>query len=267
MVKKFFNDEFINIKMILKFLIFNPSSIFPLIFYLISKVFPLFIFDVKYISKKLEQKQKDITNQKNIGSVRGKRIYSLKVFNFILLKKSFPEGEIATFLQFYLFRPLNDLKFIFKELVSERIKINKNSLIFEPGCGTGKHLIYLNQKYNCSVYGNDSYLPCINIAKFMQGNRKKIYFENFSALDINRLDKFLPKKIDLIYMNSYLNHIFHHNNYFEFIKFISYRSKYIALIINKKYLSDLDLYLQDYIKIKVINQYSTSYILLESKML
>ena len=99
----------------------------------------------------------------------------------------------------------------------------------------------------------------------MQGQRKRIYFEYFSSLDINKLDKFLPKKIDFIYMNSYLNHIFHHQNYFEFIDFISYRSKYIALIINKKYLNDLDVYLPNYKPKKVINQDSTSYIIIREQ--
>lgn len=267
MVKKIFSYKLLSLKMIFKFLIVNPSSIFPLIFFLISKIIPIFIFEINWGSNKVEQKQKDILNQKNIGNVRGKRTYSLKFFNFTLFRKSFPEGEIVTFLQFYLFRPLNDLRFLIKELVSERIDLNQNSVIFEPGCGTGKHLMYLNKKYNCSVYGNDSYSSCIRIAKFMQGSRKGIYFENFSALDINKLEKFLPKKIDFIYMNSYLNHIFHHQNYFKFVEFISYRSKYIALIINKKYLNDLDKFLPNYKTKKVINQDSTSYILLKSKML
>ena len=253
--------------MIVKFIILNPSSIFPLIFFLTNKILPLFTFEIEYETNKRELKHRDITNKKNIGSVKGKRVYSLKIFNFTLFKKIFSEGEIATFLQFYLFRPLNDLRFLFKELISERIKINQNSVIYEPGCGTGKHLIFLNQKYNCSVYGNDSYPPCIKIAKSIKGPRKRIYFENFSALDINKLDNFLPKKIDIIYMNSYLNHVFHHNNYFEFIEFISHRSKYIGLIINIKYLDDLDFYLPNYRIIKVLNQDSTSYIFLESKMI
>ena len=80
---------------------------------------------------------------------------------------------------------------------------------------------------------------------------------------VSELSK-LPVKVDIIYMNSYLNHIFHHENYLEFIEFLSRRSKYIALIINKKYMTNIETYMPYYNLIKVLNKDTTSYTMFKS---
>ena len=241
-----------------------PTTFVPLIYFILTKVIPFLRVKVSYLSNKYELKKKDIKRKKNIGNARGEREYSLLLFNFSISKKRFIEGEVSTFLQFYLFRPTNDLRFLIDNLIKNYIDL-KNKVVFEPGCGTGKHLIYLNSNYDCSVYGVDSYEPCINIAKFFKGvSKDKIFLKNMSALDIDKLDQFIPQKVDIIYMNSYLNHIFHHENYLDFIKLLSRRSEYIALIINKKYINNIEIYMPYYNLIKVINKDSTSYTIFRS---
>ncbi len=241
-----------------------PATFIPLLYFVLSKLIPFLMVKVRYISDKYEIKKKEIKSNKNIGNVRGEREYSLLLFDFILSKKKFAEGEVSTFLQFYLFRSTNDLEFLINNLINNFIDL-KNKVVFEPGCGTGKHLIYLNKKFGCSVYGVDSYKPCINIANFLKReSMNKIFFKDMSALDINRLDQFIPLKVDIIYMNSYLNHIFHHVNYVEFIEFLSRRSKYVALIINKKYINNIETYMPYYNLIKLLNKDKTSYIIFKS---
>ena len=84
-------------------------------------------------------------------------------------------------------------------------------MLFRSQCGTGRHLIFYataNDKYNCRVFGVDSYKPCIQIANLIKGKKgNKVNFENFSALDLE-LDDYIPDCIDLIYI-SWLNHVFH----------------------------------------------------------
>ncbi len=249
---------------VVRFMCKYPATFIPLLYFVLSKLIPFLKVKVKYISDKYELKKKEIQSKKNIGNARGEREYRLLLFDFKISKKKFAEGEVSTFLQFYLFRPTNDIEFLINNLINNIIDL-KNKVVFEPGCGTGKHLMYLNRKFGCSVYGVDSYKPCINIANFLKGeNMNNIFFKDMSALDIDRLDQFIPVKVDIIYMNSYLNHIFHHENYLEFIEFLSRRSKYIALIINKKYMTNIDTYMPYYNLIKVLNKDTTSYTIFKS---
>ena len=255
-------------KRILLISFYYPKIIFPLILYVISKVIPFVNFKTIYIENKFQLKQDDIRKQKNIGNARGERVYKLSLLKLDIISIKTQEGNEATALQFFIFRPTNDIEYLIKNVINDNLRLTKHTTIFEPGCGTGRHLTYLNDKYNCRVFGVDSYSPCIKIANLIKGKKNnKVNFKNISALDIYEVDKFIPDRIDLIYINSWLNHVFHLNNYFDFIKFISSRTKFLAVISNSKYLLRLDDYLPNFSRIKEITIDNTSYLIYKSNIL
>ena len=118
----------------------------------------------------------------------------------------------------------------------------------------------MSDKYGCRCYGIDPYPGCITIARVVTSIPKNsINVSCLSAFDISELEKILPENIDLVYMNSWLNHVIHNKNYFEFIEFISKRSNYLALISHKKHLPIIPTYLAGFKMIKDITVDNTSY--------
>lgn len=77
----------------------------------------------------------------------GKKI-SFKIFSFKIIQFTMYEGEILTAEHFYFQRNIKDAKFILK-IFKKFFKIDKDTIIFDPACGTGKHLLFLTDKYNC----------------------------------------------------------------------------------------------------------------------
>ena len=242
-----------------------PILLKPIIYRLSATFIPFFKVKVEYIPNKYQLKVNDITQQKNVGHARGNRTYNLMLLNRKLNSALIKEGNIATALQFFIERPISDLEFLNRNLISNYIKLNKSTTVFEPGCGTARHLTYLSDKFGCICYGIDPYESCINIAKVVTSTpSNSININCISAFDIDRLEKLVPKNIDLVYMNSWLNHVIHNKDYFKFINLISQRSNYLALISHKKHKPIIAKYLKGFQMIKDITVDNTNYSLHKS---
>ncbi len=90
------------------------------------------------IKKKLRSKGKSVGH-----AVQSKKVgfFFLKfnLFNLIVNK-----GEMLTAEHFFLNRPVNDVKLLL-QICKGYVTITREDLIFDPGCGTGKHLFYLKK--------------------------------------------------------------------------------------------------------------------------
>ena len=84
------------------------------------------------------------------------------------------------------------------------------------GCGAGRHLHYLVDKYKCKGIKVDVYKPAIEVAKFLNKN-KNVKFYNNSSLDIGFIESILPNNCDIMFINSWLNHAKTQRNYKKFV--------------------------------------------------
>lgn len=171
-------------------------------------------------------------NRENVGHAMGNRIRILSFLNYKIFKLKMFEGVEATLDQFYLNRSVSDLKRLIK-ISSNTCKINSRSLIFDPGCGAGRHLHYLVDKYRCKGIGVDIYKPAIEIANLINKN-KNIKFYNSSSLDIDFIESILPNNCDIMFINSWLNHAKTQKNYKKFVSVMKKKCRYMMVVNSQK---------------------------------
>jgi hypothetical protein len=180
------------------------------------------------ISAAIRFKHEGKLNNSNIGHATHNKTISLDIFSFNLFKFKIDEGENLTVEHFYLNRSIKDLQFLTK-LSKPFMKVNKSWVVFDPACGTGKHLYYLIDKYNCKGIGVDIYQPAINVAKNANIG-KSINFHCGSSLDETFISKILPLDIDLLFINSWLGYVKNEENFEKFIQKMLNMTRYIMII-------------------------------------
>lgn len=194
---------------------------------------PFFHYSVKRDNDSLYKRKVYLRNKKkNVGhAIKGKTV-SLSFSKWKLFKCALEEGGDLTAEHFYLNRSVKDVEYLLK-MTSKHVNIKGSSLIFDPGCGTGRHLFYLVDKYDCRGIGVDVYPPAVAIAK-KANLGKRIRFYNCSSLESGVLDKIIPEGCDFVLMNSWLSHVYKYDGYDEFVKKILKSCRYILFIGSAK---------------------------------
>lgn len=173
-----------------------------------------------------------INRKKNVGHALSWRKISLYFLRIKLLEIKLEEGLSATIDQFYFNRSLSYIK-KFVNLNLDIQKILNNGYVFDPGCGCGKHLLYLKDKYNSKIFGVDVYAPAIEAAKtadyLNEGN-----FINDDTLNLSFLKKNINKKIDILLIDSWLKHVIENPNLSECMEYIIQNSSFALLVKGKK---------------------------------
>ena len=173
---------------------------------------------------------------KSVGhAVKSKKV-GLYFLQYNLLTLEVPKGSSLTAEHFFLNRPLNDLKYLLK-ICSNHITLSKGDLVFDPGCGTGKHLFYLTDYYKCLGIGVDIYEPAIKVAKRANYDNS-VSFYNQSMLDLESSIKILPSNCDYVFINSWLNHVYEYPRYDEMIKKLLQSCRYMMVINSVKFKLD-----------------------------
>jgi len=209
--------------------------------YLFTKLSKIYFFSVviKRDKESIEKfKKEGRLRDKNIGHAKFDKLITLRLLNFKLGSILIEEGGELSAEHFYLNRNLKDIKLILK-IFKKNVKIDSNSLIFDPGCGTGKHLSYLVDRYNCHGIGIDAYKYAIKVAELINYDNR-IDFYNKSSLENETIINIMPKKCNYIFINSWLGHVVHHKNFENMIRYLLKISEFI-LVIEPKY-NKLDSY-------------------------
>lgn len=223
-----------------------------LLFTLIISKLPLFKRVSVYDKDKYDLKINLIRENKNVGHALSWRQISLYFLGVKLTEKKIEEGLPATIEQFYFSRSLSYIK----KFLSKNFKLKKffiNSFVFDPGCGCGKHLLYLKDHYNSKIVGIDVYKPAIDAAKTADYlNEAK--FINANSLDMKILQKEITQRIDILLIDSWLKHVKDNANLDICLKFIINKSNYALLVNGKK---EDELYEKFFSKFKIISSFKT----------
>ena len=123
---------------------------------------------------------------------------------------------------------INLIKFINNYLEKNNIKLSKNDLIVDLGCGPGNISEKLSDKWpNVNILGIDGSQEMIKKANSsLFKNKTTNRFNNLSYIctDIRNIDKskiFSNKAITLLVSNSFIHHIINLDKFFEFIIHLS----------------------------------------------
>lgn len=221
-----------NIKSILRFIILSwhyKISFFSFFLKCLS-ILPFFTYKVQRIEDKILD---GVISKGHIEP--GKKIY-LRFLNFTIISFIIEKGEVLTAEHFYFHRSLKDIKFFLKTS-KKLININKESIIFDPACGTGKHLLYITDKYRCKGIGVDIYPKAINISKkiekfsncdFILGNS----CNPKTLISLSKINNF--KKIDILFINSWVNHVYKNKEFSIFLDYIKNLKCRIMIIETNK---------------------------------
>ena len=170
---------------------------------------------------------------KSVGhAVQSKKV-GLFLLNYNLLTLLVQKGASLTAEHFFLNRPLNDVKLLL-EICKKHVKLAKGDLVFDPGCGAGKHLFYLTDYYKCLGIGVDVYEPAIRVANKANYDNS-ITFYNESMLDNESSNEILPSDCDYVFINSWLNHVYMFSGYDEMINKLLKSCRYMLVINSVKF--------------------------------
>lgn len=193
---------------------------------------PCFTLEVEYdpfrAKMKKELRQKNLT----VGHSLSWRVISLLFFNFNFLRKRFEEGESSTAFQFYLNRRLYFLvKFIRKyPIIANKLT---SSVVFDPGCGCGKHLLFLRDNFGSEIFGVDPYIHAIEVAKRADFKNEGTFICS-SAFSPEILTQKIPSKIDVLLMDSWLKHVKDYPELYDWFNSLLPTVKYALVNIGKK---------------------------------
>ena len=222
----------INIKYFFRFLILSWNyKLSCLSFFLrIIGHIPFFSYSIKRIEDSIND---GIHSKGHI--TKGKKIY-LNFFNFSIIQFDILKGETLTAEHFYFNRSIKDIK-DFLKASNNYLNIDKNSIIFDPACGTGKHLLHITDTYNCKGIGVDIYPKAINVAKKIE-NFSNCKFILGNSCDNDTLfvlkDLSNNKKINMIFINSWLSYVHKNRDFVNFFNYIKQMQCKIMIIAQKK---------------------------------
>lgn len=196
------------------------------------EVIPGFRRSVQYRQDRYLAKLQLKENGESIGHALGDRSIVCSLFGYELLSFKLSEGVQATADQFYLNRPIDDAKHLLA-MANRFIEIRPGNLVFDPGCGAGRHLFHLVDKYRCDAVGVDIYGPAIEVAEVANWDRR-IRFNVGSSLDPELLEAMLPQGCDFVFINSWLNHVKDYPMYKEFAARIVEKSRFLLVVTSAK---------------------------------
>ncbi len=191
---------------------------------------PFFYYEVNRIEDKLKD---DLASKGHIEN--GKKI-SFKVLNFTIINFVLFKGETLTAEHFYFHRSLKDVKFFLK-LTKKYFKIDEKSIIFDPACGTGKHLSYITDKYKCKGIGVDIYKNAINVAKKIEkfSNCNFILGDSCNSYTLSSLTKNIHlEEVEIVFINSWIKHVYKNKDFNNFLDFIKKMKCKVMLIEQRK---------------------------------
>ena len=220
------------IKLILRFFVLSwnyKKAAFSLFLKYLSFL-PFFTYEINRIE---DVDKGEIISKGHIE--KGKEII-LKFFNFTIIKIILFKGEILTAEHFYFHRSLKDVKYLLK-ISKKYINLDKDSIVFDPACGTGKHLLYITDKFKCKGIGVDIYSKAINVSKkiekfsncnFLLGNS----CNSNTLLSLNKYNN--SKKINILFINSWVSHVYKNKDFSIFLNYIKTMNCKIMIIEQKK---------------------------------
>lgn len=142
------------------------------------------------------------------------------------------EGEEISAEHFYFSRSLKSLKQAIPRLQADGI-IFKGT-VTEHGCGCGKYLHYLKDRFKMDARGYDVYGPAVKVAN---------NFKDVPVLEKDALGMDI-EPCDLIFLSSYLPHIMHVNGFEDYIARLVKAGKQV--IAMERYAPDLEKILGKY---------------------
>lgn len=170
---------------------------------------------------------------KSVGhAVQSKKV-GLFFLKFKLITLLIEKGENLTAEHFFLNRPLNDVKQLLF-FCKDYLTISKDEIVFDPGCGTGKHLFYLADYYKCVGVGVDVYAPAIKVANSANFDNS-VRFYNHSMLEVYSDNKIVPNNCDYVFINSWLSHVYMYPGYHEMINKLLQSCRYMLVINSVKF--------------------------------
>lgn len=187
---------------------------------------------VVYLHDRYEVKQQLKSSNQSIGHALGDRTVICSLIGRRIFRLRLEEGVQATADQFFLNRPIDDAKHIIA-LARRRVEIRAGDLVFDPGCGAGRHLFHFVDTYGCRAIGVDIYRPAIDVAETANWDRRVRFYAQ-SSLDPGFLDTALPDGCDFVFINSWLNHVKDYPGYREFAARIVEKCRYLLVITSAK---------------------------------
>lgn len=195
-------------------------------------IVPGFRRSVQYRQDRYEAKQQLKQSNQSIGHALGGRTIVCTLFGCQLLKLRLEEGGEATADQFFLNRPVDDAMHMVT-LARRFVEIRPGDLVFDPGCGAGRHLFHFVDGYGCEGVGIDIYRPAIEVAEAANWDRRVRFYAQ-SSLDPGLFDKILPHGCDFVFINSWLNHVKDYPGYREFTARIIEKCRFLMIITSAK---------------------------------
>lgn len=191
---------------------------------------PFFAYEVNRI--------KDVDKDEIIskGHIENGKEIILKFFNFTIIKLIILKGEMLTAEHFYFHRSLSDIKYLLK-ISKKYINLDKESIIFDPACGTGKHLLYITDTFQCKGIGIDIYSNAINVSKKIEkfSNCNFLLGNSCDANTLLSLNEYIgSKKIDILFINSWVKHVYKNKDFDIFLNYIKSMNCKIMIIEQKK---------------------------------
>jgi len=193
---------------------------------------PGFRRSVQYRTDRYQEKLRLKARKEPIGHALGDRTVVCTLLGRELYAIALAEGAEATADQFYLNRPLDDARHLIK-LAEPFVCLGTGDLVFDPGCGAGRHLLYLVDRFACRGVGVDVHAPAIEVAK-VADPRGLVRFLAESSIAPGFLDRELPGGCDVVFINSWLNHVKDYQGYQEFAAEVLDKSRFLLVITSAK---------------------------------
>lgn len=197
-----------------------------------TELIPGFRRSVQYRQDRYQAKLQLKENKQSIGHALGDRNIVCSLFGRELLSFKLSEGGQATADQFYLNRPISDATHLIA-LASRFVRIRPGDMVFDPGCGAGRHLFHLVDRYGCDAVGIDIHGPAIEVAEVANWDRRVRFYAD-SSLDTELLASVLPQGCDFVFINSWLNHVKDYPGYKECVAWIVEKCRFLLVITSAK---------------------------------
>jgi len=181
--------------------------------------------------RKLKKEKK--SNKESVGHTLLDRSVTVSFLGNEVLKVHLEQGAETMADQFFLNRSVGDIKYLLNSC-GDFIDFSSRTLIFDPGCGTGRHLFYLVDSFGCQAVGVDVYPAAIEVANKANWHNA-VDFYNCSSIESGILATLIPNGCDYVFINSWINHVYKLEGYNSFISNLIKSCRFILLISSKKY--------------------------------
>jgi SAM-dependent methyltransferase len=196
------------------------------------RIVPGFRCKVAYLKDRYQVKQQIKQRKESIGHALGDRTIVCSWAGRQVCSLVLPEGVEATADQFFLNRPICDARHLIA-LARPFVRIRPGELVFDPGCGAGRHLYHFVDALGCRAIGVDIYKPAIDVAQAANWDRR-VRFLTQSSIESGFLDSVLPHGCDFVFINSWLNHVKDYVGYPEFARRLVDKCRYLLVITSAK---------------------------------